>query len=311
MLYVATLTAPAGSGALTEALLRKVAGDLPSGAGPNWLSQGEAADIAFWPKDAGLFEGRNEFEFIQEQLTDLRSLAGTAPVDCIIQRNDGARRKKLLIADMDSTMIGQECIDELAAYVGKKDHVAAITERAMRGEIAFEPALRERVALLKGLPATVAQDIIAKSITLTPGGKTLVATMRAHGAYAALVSGGFTLFTRPIAAKLGFDENRANELLLASDCLTGEVREPILGQQAKLDALLETSAKLGIPPDASFAVGDGANDLAMLGSAGLGVAYHARPAVAAAARARVDYCDLTALLFAQGYRRDEFAAVDS
>ena len=310
MLYVATLTAPAGSGALTEALLRKAARELPFGRGPHWLSRGEAADIVFGVEDAGQLESKAEFEIIQEHTANLRALADAAPIDCIVQRHNATRRKKLVIADMDSTMIGQECIDELAAYVGKKDHVAAITERAMRGEIAFEPALRERVALLKGLPASVVQDVIAKSITLTPGGRTLVATMRAQGAYAALVSGGFTLFTGPIASKLGFDEHRANELLLASDCLTGEVREPILGKQAKLDALTEISKRLGIGPSDALAIGDGANDLAMLAAAGLGVAYHAKPAVAAAAMARIDHCDLTALLFAQGYRREDFAAAD-
>ena len=178
----------------------------------------------------------------------------------------------------------------------------------MNGEIAFEPALRERVALLKGLPAAVINQVITQNITLTPGGQTLVTTMRAHGAYTALVSGGFTLFTGPIAAKLGIDENRANELLLAGDCLTGEVRDPILGKQAKLDALNEISTRLGIAPGAALAAGDGANDLAMLGAAGLGIAYHAKPSVAAAAHARVDHCDLTALLFAQGYTQDEFAA---
>ncbi len=307
MHFVATLISAPGTQALTDALVRAAAGDLPFGRGPHWLSPSEAADIFFWPEDSDLPEnGEEEEQIIRDFSSLLRECVKGAPVDCIVQRNDEHRRKKLFIADMDSTMIGQECIDELAAYVGRKDLVAAITERAMRGEIAFEPALRERVALLKGLPASVADQVIAQNITLTPGGRTLVATMRAHGAYAALVSGGFTLFTRPIAALLGFDEDRANELVLAGDCLSGDVREPILGMQAKLDALLDLSSKRGVDTRAVLAAGDGANDLAMLGAAGLGVAYYAKPAVAAAAQARIDHCDLTSLLFAQGYQRGEF-----
>jgi phosphoserine phosphatase len=203
-------------------------------------------------------------------------------------------------------MIGQECIDELAAYVGLKEHVAAITERAMRGELAFEPALRERVGLLKGLPISVVGEIIARHITLTSGGPELVRTMRVHGAYTALVSGGFTVFTGPISAKIGFDEHRSNILELSDGTLAGKVREPILGKEAKLATLIELRDSRRLAHGETLAVGDGANDLAMLGEAGLGVAYRAKPAVAAAAHARVDHADLTALLYAQGYRSEDF-----
>jgi phosphoserine phosphatase len=223
----------------------------------------------------------------------------------VVQANAN-RRKRLLIADMDSTMIGQECVDELADRVGLKARVAAITERAMRGDIAFEPALRERVALLAGLPASVIAEVIAERIRLTPGGPTLVATMRANGAYTCLVSGGFTLFAERIAAMSGFDENRANRLVVTDGRLAGRVEEPILGREAKLATLKDLTARLGLETAATLAVGDGANDLAMLLSAGLGVAYHAKPVVAAQAHARIDHGDLTALLYMQGYRREEF-----
>ena len=183
------------------------------------------------------------------------------PVDVVIQPHDG-RRKKLLLADMDSTMIAQECIDELADYAGFKTRVAAITERAMRGEIAFEPALRERVALLRGLPATVIDEVIAERIKLMPGGPTLVATMRANGAYTCVVSGGFTAFTTSIAAAIGFDEQRANTLLTdAAGKLTGQVAEPIVGREAKLDTLIALRERLHLGPDETLAVGDGANDI--------------------------------------------------
>lgn len=227
------------------------------------------------------------------------------PVDVAVQDAD-TRRKKLLIADMDSTMIGQECIDELAAEVGLKDKVAAITARAMNGEIAFEPALIERVALLKGLPASVVGDVIARRITLTPGGPELIATMKAKGYYTALVSGGFTVFTGPVADMLGFQENRANTLIEKDGTLTGEVAEPILGKQAKVDALLDIAGRLGISTDEALAVGDGANDLGMLQLAGTGVALHAKPVVAEQAKVRIDHGDLTALLYLQGYRKTDF-----
>ena len=219
---------------------------------------------------------------------------------------NGVRKMHFLIADMDSTMIDQECIDELAGEVGLKDKVSGITARAMNGEIAFEPALRERVALLEGLPTSVIEKVISKRITLASGGPTLLATMKKNGAFTALVSGGFTSFTRPIAEKLGFDENRANILIEKDGHLTGMVAEPILGKQAKVDALLHFCKEKGLKPEETIAVGDGANDLAMLDVAGLGVALHAKPSVADQADIRIDYGDLTALLFLQGYKADEF-----
>ena len=235
----------------------------------------------------------------------LRAEIGTAAIDVAVQDAE-SRRKKLLIADMDSTMIGQECIDELAAEVGLKDKVAAITARAMNGEIAFEPALIERVALLKGLPLSVVDEVIAKRITLTPGGRQLIATMKSKGHYTALVSGGFTVFTGPIAKMLGFDENRANTLLAEAGILTGEVANPILGKQAKVDALIDIAARLGISTGEALAVGDGANDLGMIQLAGTGVALHAKPVVAEQAKVRIDHGDLTALLYLQGYRKTDF-----
>ena len=235
-----------------------------------------------------------------------QAIAG-APVDVVIQQS-ATRRKKILVADMDSTMIDQECIDELADEVGLKERVAAITARSMNGEIAFEPALRERVALLADLDTAVIGRIIANRITLASGGRELVATMKAAGAYTALVSGGFDVFTRPIAAKLGFDENRANRLLAEGGRLTGAVAEPILGRAAKAEALHRISAGLGLTPADVIAVGDGANDLDMIRLAGSGVALHAKPAVAAEAGIRIDHGDLTALLYLQGYRRRDFSA---
>lgn len=293
MAFVATLIANPSNPVLTPALAEKAAEAL-NASGLYWLADGVACDIA-------LKDGTN--------LTDaehcLRNIIGDLPIDVAIQDSD-QRRKKFLIADMDSTMIGQECIDELAAEVGLKDQVSKITARAMNGEIAFEPALRERVLLLKGLPATVVDEVIAKRITLTPGGFELIATMKAKGYYTALVSGGFTVFTAKIAATLGFDENRANILLEQDGVLNGEVAEPILGKQAKIDALEDIVAKLGITNDDVIAVGDGANDLGMLGVAGSGVALHAKPSVAAQAKIRIDHGDLTALLYLQGYRKTDF-----
>src|SRR5665811_1162430 len=232
--------------------------------------------------------------------------SGDLPIDIVVQPQ-AFRRKKLFLADMDSTMIGQECIDELADFAGLKAHVAEITGRAMRGEIEFEPALRERVALLKGMPVSVVDEVLAKRITATSGGRELVMTMRAHGAWTCLISGGFTLFTSAVAAMIGFQENRANELKVEDGRLTGEVREPILGRAAKLATLIELRETFDLDNIDTLVVGDGANDLGMIENAGLGVAYHAKPAVAAAAAARIDHGDLTALLYAQGYRRDEFA----
>ena len=227
------------------------------------------------------------------------------PIDVCVQPWEG-RRKRLLIADMDSTIIGQECLDELADFAGVKAEVSAITERAMRGELEFEGALRERVAMLKGLPLKALQACYDERITLNPGAKTLVATMSAGGARCALVSGGFTFFTSRVAKAAGFHTQRANTLIENGGLLAGLVGEPILGREAKLTALKEKAGELGIDLSQTLAIGDGANDLAMIGAAGLGVAYRAKPVVAAQAAARVDHADLTALLYFQGYRVEEF-----
>jgi phosphoserine phosphatase len=298
MSLVATLICNPANPALDTTIVDGFRAVLPLAAPAHWLFDGVAADIPFGAES----HTKDELHAIEQRLREIR---GDLPIDIVVQPI-GFRRKKLFLADMDSTMIGQECIDELADFAGLKAHVAAITERAMRGEIAFEPALRERVALLKDLPASVVDEVLAKRITLTPGGRELVATMRAHGAYTCLVSGGFTLFTRAVAAKIGFQENRANELIVSDGKFTGEVKEPILGRAAKLATLVDLVESFDLDDIDTLVVGDGANDLAMIQAAGLGVAYHAKPAVAAAAAARIDHCDLTALLYAQGYKREEF-----
>jgi phosphoserine phosphatase len=227
-------------------------------------------------------------------------------IDLVVQPSV-IRRKRLLLADMDSTMIQQECIDELADAAGVGPHVAGITARAMNGELDFDDALRERVALLKGLPATIIEQVFINRITLMPGGPTLVKTMKAHGARAALVSGGFSEFTSRVADILGFDEHRANLLHIENGQLTGTVAEPILGREAKVTALREIATQMGITPADVLAVGDGANDLGMLGLAGAGVALHAKPSVAAQCDIRINHGDLTALLYIQGYTIQDFA----
>jgi phosphoserine phosphatase len=228
-----------------------------------------------------------------------------APIDFALQPWAG-RKKALLIADMDSTIIGCECLDELADFAGVKDQVAAITERAMRGEIGFEGALRERVAMLKGLELSALQRCYDERVRLNPGARILVRTMAAHGARCVLVSGGFRFFTGRVAAAAGFHAERANTLIEDGAVLTGVVGKPILGREAKLEALEQETDALGVIPQAALAVGDGANDLMMIQAAGLGVAYRAKPLVAAEASARVDHADLTALLYFQGYAAREF-----
>src|SRR5215470_11599623 len=301
MTFVATLISNPAAPSLDAAAIDRAGRALPSAQAPTWLDPGIAADIPFTGS-----EEHKEANGKHALADRVRAALAGAPVDVLLQPTS-ARRKRLFLADMDSTMIGQECIDELADYVGVKPQVAAITERAMRGEIEFAPALRERVALLKGLPASVVDEVIAKRITLTSGGRTLVQTMRRHGAYTCLVSGGFTVFTTRIAALIGFDEDRGNRLVVGDDGrFLGTVAEPVLGRDAKLETLRELRRKLGLARHATLVVGDGANDLTMISDAGLGVAFRAKPLVAQAAAARIDHGDLTVLLYAQGYRREEF-----
>jgi phosphoserine phosphatase len=299
MTHVATLVCNPRAPMLTEELARRASSTLPRPRSPRWLDQGVALDIAFNPSaqdDLKAFDAA------------VRVALDGAPVDVIVQPNQG-RRKKLLTADMDSTMIGQECIDELAAEIGKRGLVAAITERAMRGEIEFEAALRERVALLKGLHRGVIAKVIENAIAVTPGARTLIRTMRRHGAHTALVSGGFTTFTNAIAEAIGFDAHYANQLEIdANGFFTGAVANPVFGGDAKLATLRRLRSEHGLTIAQTLAVGDGANDLPMLREAGLGVAFHGKPAVAAGADARIDHADLTALLYAQGFARDEFAS---
>ncbi|MBU2957333.1 phosphoserine phosphatase SerB [Paracoccus sp. 1_MG-2023] len=261
------------------------------GSDPRWLSPGIAAefDVATQPSD------------FEQVWSDLQQIG----IDLAVQPTQG-RRKRILLADMDSTMIQQECIDELADVAGVGPRVADITARAMNGELNFHEALVERVGLLAGLPEGTIHDVLASRITMAPGGQVLVATMRAHGTYAALVSGGFTAFTESVAAQLGFDENRANTLLAEDGVLTGHVALPVLGREAKVEALEEIAARLGLTPADVMAVGDGANDLGMIQLAGAGVALHAKPAVAAQAQLRINHGDLTALLYLQGYAAADF-----
>ncbi|MCB2110178.1 MAG: phosphoserine phosphatase SerB [Defluviimonas sp.] len=258
-----------------------------------WLDPGIAAEF--------------ELATVPENRWDVWEGLQTLGLDLVIQPA-GGRRRKMLIADMDSTMIGQECIDELADMAGVGPRVAAITARAMNGELDFEGALIERVGLLRDLPVEVIGQVLRDRITYAPGGATLVATMKASGGHTALVSGGFTAFTAAVAAHLGFDEHRANTLVAAEGRLTGEVARPILGREAKIAALTQISARLGLANSDVIAVGDGANDLGMLHLAGAGVALHAKPSVAAQCDIRVNHGDLTALLFIQGYAADEFVA---
>ncbi len=294
--YVATLVSNPSKPALSDALLSHLAQALPSNAKVIRLDRQIAIDV--------VFSARSQKE-TKETVEKIRQALASEPIDVIVQPL-ATRKKSLFIADMDSTMIGQECIDELAAELRVKQKVAKITERAMRGELEFEQALRERVRLLAGLDALVIPKIIAERITLSPGARTLISTLRGHGVYTALVSGGFTLFTHRISAMIGFDEHRANTLMIDKGKLTGEVAEPILGKQAKRATLIELREQFALHPDETLAIGDGANDLDMIKEAGFGVAYRAKAAVAAAADARIEHADLTALLYAQGYSRSSW-----
>ncbi|WP_026379711.1 phosphoserine phosphatase SerB [Afifella pfennigii] len=296
MSFVLTLIGCKAKAPLHEALLDAVKAALhAAGLQPgetHWLSAEEACDLAFAGDPAAALQAA-------------RGAIGEAPVDLAALPAEG-RRKRLLIADMDSTLIDQECIDELAAEAGLGEKVAAITARAMAGEIDFEPALRERVALLEDLPVAIVERLLATRITLKRGGATLIATMRAHGAHTILVSGGFTVFAAEIARRLGIDEIHANKLLEADGRFTGKVAEPILGRDAKLATLKAALARLGLQPAEALAVGDGANDAAMVRHAGLGVALHGKPALVREADADIRHGDLSALLYLQGYRRDQF-----
>lgn len=257
----------------------------------DWLSHGRAFEIGFHGDPHAVTA------VARETAGSTRCDVNAVPAE--------RRRKRLLVADMDSTIIGCECLDELADMAGLKPRIAAITERAMRGKIDFDSALRERVAMLKGLPLAALERTYRERVRLNPGATALVATMKAHGAHTMLVSGGFTYFTGCVAADAGFDDTQANMLEDDGAALTGTVREPILGREAKLAALEAEAARLGIECADALCVGDGANDLDMIRRAGLGVAWHAKPIVAEAAAARIDHGDLRALLYLQGYRDDE------
>lgn len=289
-MFVATLLTSPVSPTLDPALVESLR-NAWGGGDAVWLSPDEAAEFTL--------------PVVPDNQWDVWADVQGLGVDLIVQPLEG-RRKSMLLADMDSTMIQQECIDELADEAGVGARVKDITARAMNGELDFDGALRERVGLLKGLPESVIETVLAQRITLMPGGDALLATMKAAGGYAALVSGGFTAFTSSVAAQLGFDENRANTLVVENGVLTGDVGLPILGKQAKVDALEQITARLGLAETDVLAVGDGANDLGMLHRAGTGVALHAKPAVAAECNVRINFGDLTALLFLQGFARADF-----
>jgi phosphoserine phosphatase len=293
--HVLTLIAPEGGAPLAAGViveLRETLYRLGAEVGqPDWLEPERVCDL--------------DYADLNDDQADAaaRRLLGALPVDVVAQPKP-ERRKRLLVADMESTLIRNEMLDELAEYVGLREQIAEITARAMNGELDFEGAVEARVALLRGLPATMLHEAAAK-MALMPGARALVATMRAHGAATVLVSGGFRFFTRKVAQLLGIDAEFGNELEIEAGRLTGRVVKPILGRQAKFETLIRQAAEAGLPLAATLAVGDGANDLDMIQAAGLGIAFHAKPVVASRAKWRIEHGDLTALLFAQGYRAAE------
>ena len=291
MNLIATLIAGSRAGPALRDIVTALAKELPGRGAPDWLSPDIACDLALVGVDAETAD------------TIARGVIGDLPIDVLVQAAAG-RRKRLLIADLESTIIENEMLDELADFVGLRPRVAEITRRAMNGELDFTAALAARVALLKGLPTSVL-DEAASRIRLMPGARVLIATSRAAGVCTALVSGGFTVFAEAIATRLGFDRVIANRFDIADGRIAGTVAAPIVTRETKRDALLGFAAEIGVRPEATLAVGDGANDLPMLVAAGLGIAFHAKPAVAAAARWRIEHADLTALLYAQGYREAE------
>ena len=296
MTYFLSLIGNPADAALSPETVDSVRRTIAADADPVWLAEGIAAEIAISAEAA-----TDRGALLRRSLTEI----GRHPIDVAVLPAEG-REKRLLIADMDSTIIGQECIDELADYAGRRAEISAITERAMNGELRFEDALRERVALLRGVPVSVIDEIVAERIAVNPGAAILVATMRARGAHTALVSGGFREFTRRVAAAVGFDEDFANDLVVANGLIAGAIAEPVRGREGKRQTLLELAARLHISSEEAIAVGDGANDIDMIDAAGLGVAYRAKPAVAERADARIDHGDFTALLYLQGIRAEEF-----
>ncbi|MCL4766901.1 MAG: phosphoserine phosphatase SerB [Hyphomicrobiaceae bacterium] len=300
--HALVLTSPPARPAVGREVADRALGLIPGPARLDciWLAEGEAWQALFATDDP-------------REPGRVRAAAAAAlahlPIDVnVVQHDDASRRKKLLVADMESTVIEQECLDELADYVGLRARISEITERAMRGELVFEAALAERVRLLGGLDAGTLETLYRERVTPMPGAHELVATMRRNGAFCALVSGGFTYFTERIAARLGFDSHQANTLDIAEGKLAGTVARPVLGREAKLGALERLRRELGLAAPETLAVGDGANDLDMIRAAGLGVAFRAKPIVADAAQAAVRHGDLTALLYLQGYRKAELVA---